>query len=134
LTCPFCHLNQENILFENELAAAFLDHFPVSPGHTLIITKRHIPDVDEARDDEIAAIFDLISRCRRHIKETYGCDGFNIGINAGEMAGQTVFHLHFHLIPRRKGDVPNPRGGVRKVIPNLTRYPLPEAHLEEDRP
>ena len=123
MDCPFCNLDKEKVIMENEMAAAFPDHYPVSPGHTLIITKRHIADVEEAREEEITAIFQLISRCRSYLKERYGCHGFNIGINAGEAAGQTVFHLHFHLIPRRWGDVPNPRGGVRKVIPNMSRYP-----------
>ncbi len=124
MVCPFCSLDREKILFENQMAAAFLDHFPVALGHTLIVTKRHIADVEEATEAEITAIFQLISRCRAYIMETYPCQAFNIGVNAGEAAGQTVFHLHFHLIPRRRGDVPNPRGGVRKVIPNLARYPL----------
>ena len=126
MACPFCNLEKEKVLFENPLAAAFLDHYPVAQGHTLIITKRHIADVEEATEEEITAVFRLISRCRSYIQEKHPCQGFNIGINAGEAAGQTVFHLHFHLIPRRKGDVPNPRGGVRKVIPNLARYPLAE--------
>lgn len=132
MNCPFCNLDKEKIIFENQLAAAFLDHYPVSPGHTLIIAKRHIADVEEATEAEITAIFRLISRCRPYLREKYSCQGFNIGINAGETAGQTVFHLHFHLIPRRKGDVPNPRGGVRKVIPNLARYPLEELKEKGD--
>jgi len=130
LHCPFCNLDHKKLLFENQLAAAFLDHYPVAPGHTLVIAKRHIADVEEATEEEIAAIFRLISRCRAYIGEHYPCQGFNIGVNAGEVAGQTVFHLHFHLIPRRMGDVPNPRGGVRKVIPNLVRHPLDGADLD----
>lgn len=112
----------ESIL-ENELAFALLDGFPVTPGHTLIIPKRKVVDVFGLTTEESSAIANLISlRKEQLIKEDHSISGFNIGTNAGETAGQTVFHCHIHLIPRRHGDCGDPRGGVRGVIPEKQKY------------
>ncbi len=119
MSSPF--LNVEKIV-ENEFSYAFYDGFPVSKGHTLIVPKRVVPEIFDLNDDEYRGCFDLIKKVKDYLKEKYSPDGFNIGVNNGEDAGQTVFHAHIHVIPRYKGDVPNPRGGVRNIIPGKGDY------------
>jgi len=112
----------ERIVAETALTLTLRDGFPVSPGHTLVIPKRHFPDLFDATPEEAEEIWqalrdgadDLVSRLRP--------DGFNVGINVGEAAGQTVMHLHVHLIPRYAGDQPDPRGGIRRIFPDLADY------------
>jgi diadenosine tetraphosphate (Ap4A) HIT family hydrolase len=113
--CIFCNFNDKEVIAENRLAAAFYDKFPVNYGHVLIVPKRHVEDYFKATKEEIYAINDLIFEVKEIIDQKFKPDGYNIGINVGYPAGQTIFHLHFHLIPRYKGDVPDPRGGVRKI-------------------
>jgi diadenosine tetraphosphate (Ap4A) HIT family hydrolase len=131
--CPFCTLGPERICAENDLAVAILDGFPVNPGHALIIPRRHIASFFEATKEERAALFDLLDEVRVRLQDTLHVpfadmegervpDGFNIGINDGAAAGQTVFHLHIHLIPRFVGDCEDPRGGVRKLFPDRAPY------------
>jgi len=121
--CIFCNLPTERIIEENELAIAFRDGFPVTEGHTLIIPKRHVADYFELHQPEVNAIQSLIYKCRQDLLDNDNTiSGFNIGMNCGEDAGQTVFHCHVHLIPRRKGDMDEPKGGVRGVIPNKRTY------------
>ncbi len=121
--CIFCELPSDRIVFENELAVVIRDGFPVTEGHSLIIPKRHVADYFELFQPELNAIHALMHETRSKLLEgDPGIDGFNSGINSGEAAGQTVFHCHVHLIPRRKGDVENPRGGVRGVIPGKQSY------------
>lgn len=115
--CPFCLERDTRMIMENKLAYAMFDIFPVSKGHCLVITKRHIPDFFEATPEEIGALFSLAKEAKTVIEEKYKPSGFNIGVNINETAGQTVPHVHVHIIPRYKGDVENPRGGVRRVIP-----------------
>ena len=123
MTCLFCEIPQERIIASNDLAYAIKDGFPVSILHTLIIPKRHAVDYFELTKEELLACNDLIHQLKESIiKEDPAVVAFNIGMNAGEAAGQTVFHCHIHLIPRRKGDVENPRGGVRHLIPNKGFY------------
>ena len=108
---------------ENELAIAFRDLYPVTPMHTLIIPKRHVSEYFDLYQPELNAINQLINEVRNAIllaDDTV--EGFNIGTNAGEVSGQMVFHCHVHLIPRRRGDIASPRGGVRGVIPNRQAY------------
>ena len=122
--CVFCEqfiLNRKP-LFENELANAYFDEFPVSKGHTLIITKRHAATFFDITNEEQIAIIELLNKCKKYIDKKYNPDGYNVGLNCGESAGQSVMHIHMHLIPRYKGDVENPRGGVRGVIPNKKNY------------
>jgi len=108
---------------EDENAILFYDSFPVTKGHSLIIPKRHIADYFSLSDEELNSINKLIFRQKeRLLLEDASIEGFNIGTNAGAAAGQTVMHCHIHLIPRRKGDLPDPRGGVRGVIPDKMRY------------
>lgn len=121
--CLFCTIPTERVIAENELAYAILDGFPVTPLHALIIPRRHAPSYFELTPEELRACNDLLLRLRRDFTERDAAiAGFNIGVNAGEAAGQTVFHCHIHLIPRRAGDVENPRGGVRHVIPGKGFY------------
>jgi diadenosine tetraphosphate (Ap4A) HIT family hydrolase len=117
---PF--LNPSKWVSENEFAAALRDTFPVSPGHTLIIPKRPVSSIFELSSAEIAACWELLGAERVRLIEEFNPDGFNIGSNIGEVAGQTISHAHIHLIPRYKGDHPTPRGGVRAVIPGKANY------------
>jgi ATP adenylyltransferase len=109
---------------ENELAYAIRDAFPVTPLHTLLIPKRHVQGYFELDSAELEACRQLLYREKAAIEREDGdVQGFNVGVNDGEAAGQTVFHCHIHLIPRRKHDVEDPRGGVRNVIPGRAAYP-----------
>ena len=121
--CPFCKAESErDIIASSSLSVAFFDGFPVSPGHALIIPKRHIASYFDLSIEEQQDLLNLADRVKRIVEERYHPDGYNIGINVGEAAGQSIFHVHMHLIPRYKGDVPNPRGGVRGVIPAKQNY------------
>lgn len=122
-SCPFCSPPPERIFRDSAEILALWDAHPVSPGHALIIPRRHIPDWFAASDAERAALTAAIDDVRREIERHHRPDGYNIGINVGEAAGQTVFHLHVHVIPRYRGDVAQPRGGVRGVIPSRADYP-----------
>ena len=121
--CPFCELPKERIVAENELAIWFYDGYPVTKGHSLFIPKRHVSDYFNLFKPERNAIDALVEQARQELlAQDESILGFNIGANSGKVAGQTVFHAHLHLIPRREGDVENPRGGVRGVIPARQRY------------
>ena len=121
--CAFCHLPNDRILFENNLAITFRDGFPVVEGHLLVIPKRHIESWFELKSDERESCHELILNGKKAIKnDDSSVSGFNLGVNDGLSAGQTIFHAHLHLIPRRHGDVENPRGGVRHVIPGKGYY------------
>ena len=120
--CPFCTMPPSAAILANEHASAIYDGFPVSPHHMLIIPKRHMASLFEANIDERAALFDLLAEARGLLKDEYDPDGFNIGINDGATAGQTVMHLHIHLIPRYAGDKADPRGGVRWIFPEKAVY------------
>lgn len=122
-SCPFCTEVTSRAVEENELAIAFLDGYPVTPGHTLIIPKRHVADYFDLHQPELNAINQLLRSRKACLQvEDPSITGFNVGINAGASAGQTVFHCHIHLIPRRDGDMQNPKGGVRGVIPERQKY------------
>lgn len=122
--CLFCKWKEEKdkIIIENELAFARYDEFAVSKGHMLFMTKRHIKDFFETTEEERIAIFELMDKAKKLLDEKYNPDGYNIGMNCGKMAGQSVMHIHVHLIPRYKGDVQDPRGGIRGVIPKNQKY------------
>ena len=121
--CVFCErLTLGEIVAENDLAVAFLDAFPLSRGHSLIVPRRHEADFLALPPEEQASIWDLVPIVRRHIEANHVPDGYNIGINVGEAAGQTVAHAHLHVIPRYRGDVTDPKGGIRSVIPANARY------------
>lgn len=120
--CPFCHINEDNILDRDDLCYAIWDQYPVSPGHVLIIPYRHIASYFDMIEPEKISLFQLIDTCKKIVDKEYSPDGYNIGINIGEPAGQTVMHCHVHLIPRYSGDLKDPRGGVRGVIPEKRIY------------
>ena len=121
MDCIFCKLDRA-ILAETKLSLAFLDGFPISEGHTLVIPKRHVASLWDMTTEEYADAFSLVRQVKDLIQEKFKPDGFNIGVNCGDAAGQSVFHAHIHLIPRYTGDVSNPRGGVRNIIPGKGNY------------
>ena len=106
----------------NEHAIACYDKYPVNAGHILIVTRRHVPDFFDITAIERSAMLALIDEAKRLLDERFRPDGYNVGVNVGQVAGQTVMHVHVHLIPRYRGDTPNPRGGVRGVIPSRQNY------------
>ena len=121
--CLFCDSKKSGIAHENDLAYASYDSYPVSDHHCLIIPKRHIKDYFDMTNDELIACNDLIQIVKNEIlSKDINVKGFNIGTNAGKISGQSIMHCHIHLIPRREGDVDNPQGGVRSVIPNKQHY------------
>lgn len=123
MNCPFCSELSVRSIDSNDLADVIQDGFPVSDGHSLIIPKRHVADYFDLTFDEVQAIHKLLLLRRSQLLDKdQTITGFNVGINSGADAGQTVFHCHVHLIPRRTGDVNNPQGGVRGVIPDKQRY------------
>jgi hypothetical protein len=124
--CLFCDIqtnDRKRVIAENELVYVIRDGFPVTEGHTLFIPKKHVIDYFGLAPDEVNAINSLMREQKKSLQEDDSkIDGFNIGMNCGETAGQTIFHCHVHLIPRRKGDVENPRGGVRHIMPGKGHY------------
>ncbi len=122
VTCPFCNPDPTRIISTTSTTVTLWDAFPVAPGHALVVTRRHIPGFFDATDLERSDLLAAIAEVRGVIDAAYQPDGYNIGVNVGEAAGQTVMHLHVHVIPRHLGDVPNPRGGVRGVIPGKADY------------
>lgn len=122
MNCLFCNFLKENYIAENELAFAIFDKFPVNEGHALIIPKRHFENFFDATQEEITAIYELLHKVKEIIDGKYFPTGYNVGVNVGEDGGQTIMHLHVHLIPRYKGDVENPKGGIRKFKKELVEY------------
>ena len=121
--CPFCNLSRKvELICETATMVAFYDGYPVSPGHALIIPKRHIADYFELSHHERQAMQVVLEWVKKELQSRFHPDGYNIGVNVGQAAGQSVFHVHMHLIPRYKGDVENPKGGVRGVIPGKQKY------------
>lgn len=120
--CPFCTLLNERIVEENKYALWIYDGFPVSEGHSLIIPKRHVGSFFDISQEERLDMLELLDKAKFAIEKMHSPDGFNIGINDGPAAGQTVSHLHMHLIPRYIGDVGDARGGVRWIIPEKADY------------
>ena len=119
--CLFCDF-QSNSIFENEFIIVIFDAYPVSPGHSLIITKRHVQSFFQISDIELLNLRLGINEAKCRLDNQFRPNGYNIGINDGEVAGQIVKHLHIHLIPRYKGDSPDPRGGIRWVFPDKAKY------------
>jgi diadenosine tetraphosphate (Ap4A) HIT family hydrolase len=120
--CPFCAIPADRIIDQNDSGIVIRDGFPVSPGHTLIISRRHVGSLFELSSNEREQLFTLVDSAKQMLDEQYRPDAYNIGINDGAAAGQTVPHLHIHLIPRYHGDLSDPRGGVRWVIPEKADY------------
>jgi diadenosine tetraphosphate (Ap4A) HIT family hydrolase len=126
--CLFCQLPSERMIDSNAHALSVEDAYPVSPGHTLVILRRHCSTFFELTSEELLAVYELLQRARSRLDRSLNPAGYNIGVNDGEAAGQTILHLHVHLIPRYNGDVREPEGGVRNVIPGKGKYRL---HLRE---
>ena len=120
--CPFCNLPKARVWIETDTAVAFFDGFPVSDGHAVVITKAHVASIFDLPAKELSDLWNLVGQVRQELQQKHSPDGFNIGVNDGFAAGQTVPHAHIHVIPRRKGDVSDPRGGVRWVIPGKAKY------------
>lgn len=120
--CPFCTLDPERIISETELTITFLDGFPISPGHTLVIPKRHVASFFEVTEIERKELLLALDAAKQVLDHERSPDSYNIGINNGTAAGQTVPHLHIHLIPRFNGDCEDPRGGIRWIFPEKADY------------
>ena len=121
--CLFCNVKKKDIIFDNNYAYVSFDSYPVSKFHSLIFPKRHIENFFELNDNELLACNDLINKIKNKVQaDDKTIKGFNIGSNLGKVAGQSIMHCHIHLIPRREGDVDNPQGGVRAVIPAKQHY------------
>jgi diadenosine tetraphosphate (Ap4A) HIT family hydrolase len=121
--CLFCNISRDRIIAQNDHAYAIRDGFPVTEFHTLVIPKKHVDEYFGLTNEQLLSCHELLHSMKSEIRESdEKVEGFNIGMNSGVAAGQTVFHCHIHLIPRRKGDVSNPRGGVRHVIPDKANY------------
>ena len=121
--CLFCNSKESGLADKNQLAYASYDSYPVTDQHCLIIPKRHVKDYFDLTVEEIVACDQLIKKIKKEIeKKDASVKGFNIGTNSGKIAGQSIMHCHIHLIPRREGDVENPQGGVRSVIPLKQHY------------
>jgi diadenosine tetraphosphate (Ap4A) HIT family hydrolase len=120
--CPFCHLAPGRVSRASTHARALSDAYPVTDGHTLVVPIRHVASLFDLPAEELADVWRLVGEVRAALAASHGSDGFTIGVNDGEAAGQTVGHAHVHVIPRRRGDVPDPRGGIRWVIPDRAPY------------
>jgi diadenosine tetraphosphate (Ap4A) HIT family hydrolase len=120
--CPFRSPTEDRLLRKRKLALALTDGFPVSEGHALVVPRRHVASLCDLEAEEQAAIWAMVAEVRADITERLRPDGFNIGLNDGRAAGQTVMHAHVHVIPRFDGDVPDPRGGIRWVVPAKAAY------------
>jgi len=120
--CLFCAIQLDQILIERPLVLAKRDGYPVSKGHTLIIPRRHVASFFDTTEEERQAMLKLLDEMKAILDREHKPDGYNIGINNGPAAGQTVMHLHMHLIPRYAGDIPDPRGGMRWIFPDKAAY------------
>lgn len=119
--CPFCKL-EDRIVINSKCWVAIEDGYPVNKGHMLIITRRHVASFRELNKEEFQELFDIMRLVVNRLDELYNPDGYNFGVNDGEVAGQTIFHVHFHVIPRYQGDDENPRGGIRKIKSPIINY------------
>ena len=122
ISCPFCTLSEARIVKSNDYALFIRDGFPISEGHTLIIPKRHVGSFFQVTDNERSSLLELLDYAKSELDVEFKPDGYNIGINDGPSAGQTVLHLHIHLIPRYVGDRSDPKGGVRWIFPDKADY------------
>lgn len=120
--CPFCAPDPARVVIETPEAVALLDGYPLSPGHTLVVPRLHVASLFDAPPAAQAAVWALVGEVRGQLAATRAPEGFNVGLNDGVAAGQTVMHAHVHVIPRWRGDVADPRGGVRHVLPAKARY------------
>lgn len=124
MTCIFCDMDREDYILEDEFCFAIYDKFPVNKGHILIIPKRHFSSFFQAKEEEVLSIYNLLDQCKQILDREFKADGYNVGINIGKYAGQSIFHLHVHLIPRYQGDVEDGRlkGGIRNFKKSIVPY------------
>ena len=120
--CPFCRYTPSSLWSESSSAIALWDGFPVSEGHTLVAPRRHVVSLFDLPVSDLASVWEFVALVRAELARRFGIESFNIGLNEGRAAGQTVMHAHIHIIPRREGDVSDPRGGLRRVIPGKADY------------
>ena len=120
--CIFCQMEEERKIITEAVGFVVLDQYPVNKGHCLIIPNQHYPTYFDVPQKTQIHLWELVNRAKQWVDEKYHPDGYNIGINAGKIAGQTIMHLHIHLITRYQGDMEDPRGGVRGVIPSKQKY------------
>ena len=120
--CPFCNHAPSSLWLESPTALALWDGFPISGGHTLVVPRLHVASLFDLPAPELASMWEFVARVRAELRTRLGVEAFNIGLNDGCPAGQTVMHAHIHVVPRRDGDVSDPRGGVRWVIPEKADY------------
>jgi diadenosine tetraphosphate (Ap4A) HIT family hydrolase len=120
--CVFCEIIKENYVLENDFFYAIFDKYPVTEGHLLVIPKRHVETLFELNESERAELLAFVEQGKKKLDQQFSPVGFNFGVNQGESAGQTIPHLHLHIIPRYKGDMEDPEGGVRGVIPEKQKY------------
>ena len=120
--CPFCNLNKADLIAENDLTVVIRDKHPISSGHSLIVLKKHVESFFHTTDEEKLSLLKAIDQGKNLLDKKFKSDGYNIGINDGEAAGQTINHLHIHLIPRYEGDSKDPRGGIRWIFPDKAPY------------
>jgi diadenosine tetraphosphate (Ap4A) HIT family hydrolase len=120
--CPFCAIDPKRVLLTSDVAIAFFDSFPVTEGHTLVVPREHVESLYQLSAEDQSALWELASAARSLLTHWYAPDGFNIAVNDGAAAGQTIGHAHIHVIPRRVGDSPDPKGGIRKLFPEKAQY------------
>ncbi len=120
--CRFCGREDDRAVLFNDWCQAWYDRHPVSEGHMLVVPRRHFADYFDCTAEEREALWTMVAAAREHLQQAHAPDGYNVGVNVGRAAGQSVMHLHIHLIPRYAGDVDNPQGGVRAVIPDKRHY------------
>ncbi len=120
--CPFCSIDPAKIIAGDALTMTVRDTLPVSPGHTLVLPRRHVASIFDATAEEVTALWQAVQTARSALLREFSPEGFNIGVNDGLASGQTILHLHIHIIPRYNGDMPDPRGGIRWIFPEKAKY------------
>jgi len=122
MNCPFCEVEESRVILESDIGLVIRDAFPISPGHTLVIPKKHMPSFFELERADRDGLLDLLEKAKLNLDREYNPQSYNVGINDGPAAGQTIPHLHIHIIPRYRGDCEDPRGGVRWINPDKAKY------------
>jgi len=131
MSCKFCRVSDDSTTGSSQMSRAFYDQFPISKGHTLIIPRRHVASFFGLTPEEQADLFALASKCKETLDAEFSPSGYNLGINDGQSAGQTIMHVHLHLIPRYEGDKEDPRGGIRWIFPDKAAYWDDSEHAHE---
>ena len=122
MECPFCKLDISRIILEDDLVVAIQDGYPISRGHSLVVPRRHVASLFDATNEEQSSMLEMVRRTKVFLDKQHNPAGYNIGLNEGKAAGQTVMHVHLHVIPRYAGDRADPRGGIRWIIPEKADY------------